>query len=186
MKLTSAQKALVFFWLRVKHNADFAASEAESEALRAVLPPVSEADALQWRLGIAKQQWLNGDYKLLRELLGLEVKKSAVADPSIDLDTALDIARFLARVQSTPPTRARRDYVSDKPVEAMRKRAWRAVEQDVRAIVEEVTGKKRGIEEAVVELAASHLGVTANVLREIKKHPPRRGAKRRKAKPATD
>jgi hypothetical protein len=172
--------------IRPFDDSDPEAVAALNEGIFGLAPPSQPTrDDLMRRLGDAKQEWLDGNREPLRKLL-LE----GTTHHLIDRNTALDIACFLVRADS--PTRARRDYARDMPTTELDRRAKLDIERDARAIVEGITGKKRGIESDVLEIAARCINPKASAIeldkivdeiRELKKRRRASHPKGAKVKP---
>jgi hypothetical protein len=163
MSLTKAQKALALSRLRAELDAEvWRPTEAELDAWQAAQRrrPRREIvkDVLHWHLGIAKHYWPDGQHETLRKLL-----EDQAATRLIDRETALDIARFVTGAHQAPPTHARRDYAGGKAFETkLLRRAKLAIVQRARVIVADITGRMRGIESDVLEIAARFLKPAAD------------------------
>jgi hypothetical protein len=128
------------------------------------LPPTSPEEQARYDLEVAKSLAMTSKAAARgadRELAKLVAGR--MNDP--------DLARWRF-VPPPQPTRARRDYVREKPFEMKRRRLMFHIVQRARAIYEEESGRKRDIEPEVLKIAAELLDCSPNEIEEIKKHPP--------------
>jgi hypothetical protein len=135
-------RADVLARLHAELDAELAADQADLAAWAATTTEARPAsspdeDMAMWRLGIAKQQALDGDLGPLREMYP-------------------EIANFIARPLS-PRTHVRRDYVSNSIIKASTRRFKLDILDRTRAIFKKETGKARGDEEQIIRIAAEFL-----------------------------